>query len=329
MFVNIKTDQSSGVPIYKQMGDCIKKAIDEGRLPAGYKLPTVRELAEETGTSAGTVKHAYEYLERLDAIEMIQGKGSFVLDSKEESFSRKDKAMNAMDELFTKLEKLGFTPREIEIYVNLKLKGLEEKYDIVKIAAIDCNPEALQIIERQISQIGYAETTVFGLNNLEEVREKINSEYDLVLTTYTHYSEVEPYIKNKQKLGTMALMPSTRTVIKLAKIPETHNVGIVCATDTFAKLVRDNSLVIGDWAEKMGTVLFGNPQKLRSFLKSKDAVIVPEGYESFALREERELLKQFESKGKIVVPYDYKIDKGSFMYVEALIKKCINDKRSR
>lgn len=328
MFANIKTDQNNGVPIYKQIGDCIQKAVDNGSLPPGFKLPTVRELADEINISTGTVKHAYEYLEQLGVIEMIQGKGSYVLGAEVDSFSRKDKAMSAMDELFFKLEKLGFTPREMEIYINLKLKGLEEKYDVVKIAAIDCNPESLQIIERQISQIGYAETAVFGLNHLPEIADKLNGDYDLILTTSTHYGEVEPYIKNTKTLGMMALMPSTRTVIKLAKIPEIWNVGVVCASDSFAKVVRDNCLVIGDWAERMGTMLFGNSQKLKAFLKTKDAIILPEGYDAFASREERELIRHFEQKGKTVILYDYKIDKGSFMYVEALIKKCINNKRS-
>ena len=79
MFANIKTDQDNRIPIYKQIGDCIQAAIHDGSLPAGYQLPTVRDLAEEINISTGTVKHAYEYLEQLGVIEMIQGKGSFVL----------------------------------------------------------------------------------------------------------------------------------------------------------------------------------------------------------------------------------------------------------
>ena len=328
MFANIKTDQENRIPIYKQIGDCIQAAIHDGSLPAGYKLPTVRDLAEEINISTGTVKHAYEYLEQLGVIEMIQGKGSFVLGVEEETTSRKERAMSAMDELFVKLEKLGFTPREMEIYINLKLKGLEEKYDVVKVAAIDCNPESLQIIEKQMGQIGYVETAVFGLNHLPEIADKLNNEYDLVLTTSTHYGEVEPYIKNTKNLAMMALTTSTRTVIKLAKIPELWNVGVVCASDTFANVVRENCLVIGGWAERMGYMHFGNPQKLKAFLKEKDAVILPDGYDAFASKEEKELLRHFENKGKTLILYDYKIDKGSFMYVEALVKKCINNKRS-
>ena len=87
-------------------------------------------------------------------------------------------------------------------------------------------------------------------------------------------------------------------------------------------------MVIGDWAERMGTLLFGDHHKLKTFLRNKDAIILPEGYDAFASREERELIRTFENRGKTVVLYDYKIDKGSYMYIEALIKKCINNKRS-
>ena len=153
MFANIKTDQNNGIPIYKQIGDCINQAVSKGELPAGYKLPTVRELAEEINISTGTVKHAYEYLEQLGVIEMIQGKGSFVLSTDEDSFSRKDKAMTALDELFAKLEKLGFTPREMEIYIDLKLKGLEEKYDIKFNNNIEPNYTILQFATYIVGKI--------------------------------------------------------------------------------------------------------------------------------------------------------------------------------
>ena len=153
MFANIKTDQNNGIPIYKQIGDCINQAVSKGELPAGYKLPTVRELAEEINISTGTVKHAYEYLEQLGVIEMIQGKGSFVLGTDEDSFSRKDKAMTALDELFAKLEKLGFTPREMEIYIDLKLKGLEEKYDIKFNNNIEPNYTILQFAAYIVGKI--------------------------------------------------------------------------------------------------------------------------------------------------------------------------------
>ena len=45
-------------PIYKRIAEAIERDIESGRLPAGYKLPTVRELSGEMGVACGTIKHA-------------------------------------------------------------------------------------------------------------------------------------------------------------------------------------------------------------------------------------------------------------------------------
>ncbi|MBR7148305.1 MAG: hypothetical protein IKD13_05695 [Firmicutes bacterium] len=78
----------------------------------------------------------------------------------------------------------------------------------------------------------------------------------------------------------------------------------------------------------METQLFGNRDKLKMFLMDKDVIILPEGYVAFASSPEKELLAAFERNGGRLIPYDYKIDRGSFLYVEELIKKCMNKKRS-
>ena len=173
MFVDFKLDTAYEGPIYKQIAERISEAIKDGKLSAGFKLPTVRELSGEIGVACGTIKHAYEYLEEQGFVEMVQGSGSFVIDQNEDFASRKEKAMVAINQLFSRLESLGFTPREMEIYLNLKLRGLEEKYDVVKVALVDCNPETLQMIERQLSQIGYAETAAFDLARIDEAAEHL------------------------------------------------------------------------------------------------------------------------------------------------------------
>ena len=327
MFTDYKLDPEYQGPIYKQIAENIKKAIRDGRLEPGYKLPTVRELSAETGAACGTIKHAYELLEEQGFVEMVQGRGSFVVDRSEDSSSRKEKAMQAIDQLFLQLEKLGFTPREMEIYLNLKLRGLEEKYDVVKVAVVDCNPETLQIIEKQLSQIGYAETAAFDLSRVEEAAEKLNHDYDLILTTSTHFAQVEPYISSRT-LAMVSMAPSVRTIVSLAKLSDEKRVGVFCASDAFAAVVRTNCQGMGDWSESMTTQLMGIGKKTERFFADKDVLIVPEGYETFITSEEKELLRNFRETGGTMIAYNYCIDRGSFLYVEEQIKKVMNKKRS-
>ena len=62
--------------------------------------------------------------------------------------------------------------------------------------------------------------------------------------------------------------------------------------------------------------------------EGKNTIILPEQYEPFAGSDEKILLRNFEEKGGSLIPYDYKIDRGSFLYAEDLIKKIMNKKRS-
>lgn len=328
MFANFKLDPAYPGPIYKQIADAVVRDIQNGTLSAGYKLPTVRELSKETGAATGTIKHAYEFLEEQGFVEMVQGSGTFVIDRNEDFSSRKEKAMAAIDEAFAQLEELGFTPREMEIYLNLKLQGLEEKYDVVKVAIVDCNPETLQCIEKQLSQIGYVETAAFDLERVAEVSEKLNSDYDLVLTTSTHYSQVEPYIHEAKKLGMISMTPSVRTIARLARISPEEKVGIFCASDAFSRVVRTGCQAVGDWSEQMSARLMGIGTNAEAFFEEMHLIIVPEGYETFVNREEKDLLRKFRRGGGELIFYSYQVDRGSFLYVQERIKKIMNGKRS-
>lgn len=76
--MNILISNSSGQPIYEQIGSQIKNAIITGEVNEGDALPSMRLLAKELRISVITTKRAYEELERDGFIESIPGKGSFV-----------------------------------------------------------------------------------------------------------------------------------------------------------------------------------------------------------------------------------------------------------
>ena len=69
---------SSGVPIYVQLRDQILRSLGAGLLAGGEQMPTMREVAVALKIDLNTVRHAYDELERLGAITLIRGKGSFV-----------------------------------------------------------------------------------------------------------------------------------------------------------------------------------------------------------------------------------------------------------
>jgi GntR family transcriptional regulator len=70
--------ERSGVPIYVQLRDQILQAIRSGLIGPGERLPTMRQVAVALKVDLNTVRHAYDELERLGALTLERGRGSFV-----------------------------------------------------------------------------------------------------------------------------------------------------------------------------------------------------------------------------------------------------------
>jgi GntR family transcriptional regulator len=69
---------SSGVPIYVQIREQVLRLLGAGALSPGDQMPTMREVAVALKIDLNTVRHAYDELERLGAITLVRGRGSFV-----------------------------------------------------------------------------------------------------------------------------------------------------------------------------------------------------------------------------------------------------------
>lgn len=66
---------TSGVPIYRQLMDQIRSMVSSGRLVAGDRLPSVRQMAATLEVNMMTVSKAYARLEADGVIERERGLG--------------------------------------------------------------------------------------------------------------------------------------------------------------------------------------------------------------------------------------------------------------
>ncbi len=71
-------DPHTGVPIYLQLIEQVKRSVALGVLAPGERLPTVKQLAIDLTINPNTVARAYRELERDGVIETNVGRGSFV-----------------------------------------------------------------------------------------------------------------------------------------------------------------------------------------------------------------------------------------------------------
>ncbi len=77
-------DLTSRTPIYEQIYFNIIRLVIKGTLKENDQIPSVRNLAKDTGVNPNTVAKAYQELERNGIIYSLTGRGSFIarIDSK-------------------------------------------------------------------------------------------------------------------------------------------------------------------------------------------------------------------------------------------------------
>ncbi len=54
--------EATQTPLYQSLADELRTAMGDGRLPAGARLPSVREAARSRNLSINTVLAAYRHL---------------------------------------------------------------------------------------------------------------------------------------------------------------------------------------------------------------------------------------------------------------------------
>lgn len=74
----LRLNPSSAVPLYVQLVEQVKHAIETDAIRAGEQLPSVRQMAEELLINPNTVARAYRELEHEGVIELKHGSGAYI-----------------------------------------------------------------------------------------------------------------------------------------------------------------------------------------------------------------------------------------------------------
>jgi GntR family transcriptional regulator len=106
-------NHSSGRPIYLQLMDQIKHAIETGALRPGDQLPTIRTLGEELVINPNTVIRAYRDLQHEGVIELRHGSGAFISDAVVGRSKVIRKGQAVMQAAIERLVSLGLTEEEM------------------------------------------------------------------------------------------------------------------------------------------------------------------------------------------------------------------------
>jgi GntR family transcriptional regulator len=110
-----RLDNSSGVPVYRQLIDQVQAGIATGVLGMGHQLPTVRQVAVDLAINPNTVMRAYRELEIRGVLDTQQGTGTFIAAQQPQidGDDRTRRLDQLIDEFVARAGSGGFTLEEI------------------------------------------------------------------------------------------------------------------------------------------------------------------------------------------------------------------------
>jgi GntR family transcriptional regulator len=117
-------DAGSGVPIYMQILNQVRRATASGLLKPGDQMPSVRELAMELTVNPNTIAKAYQELERDGVIKTVRGIGTFVAE-KEVKIVLEERVkvlLTAIDKVLIEAHHLGFSEDEVRHFIDDRMK---------------------------------------------------------------------------------------------------------------------------------------------------------------------------------------------------------------
>ena len=112
----------SGIPIYRQLVEQVRRMIAGGQLKAGDDLPSVRELAIQHAINPMTISKAYSQLENEGLLVRLRGKPMQVAAEN----PLKQTQESRLAHLHPQLEQLVLAARQLEISDAVLLAALKK-----------------------------------------------------------------------------------------------------------------------------------------------------------------------------------------------------------
>lgn len=120
---------ASGIPIYRQLMEQVRRMVSSGQLSPGDPLPSVRELALTHAVNPMTISKAYSLLENEGLLERQRGKAmtvAFQHQKKESKSERLQRLQPAVDHLAMAARQLELGPDEV---LRLLRQTMEKDHD--------------------------------------------------------------------------------------------------------------------------------------------------------------------------------------------------------
>ena len=120
--ITFRLRPQSGIPLYLQIVQQVKYAIQTGLLYEGDRLPTIKEVISAVAVNPNTVAKAYRELEKDGYVDGRAGIGTIVLKAPRKDTQRiPPSLLNQVKKFIAEARRVGLTDETIEVLLRTEL----------------------------------------------------------------------------------------------------------------------------------------------------------------------------------------------------------------
>ncbi len=272
------------LPIYLQIQLQLRYLITSGQMPAGSRLPTVREVAAHLDVNGSTVSLAYRHLQSDGLIDATPGRGTFVikLDDPDNSLAERERlALTAVERALLRNAALGFSGESLLQRVSLALQR-PYPHTVVLIGA------TRRIALKYASSIEQAcpgtAVVPFAVDALERGDPVLDAALDIAYDVVMFSSlsrEVREAVRRRarrHRVLTISGQVTDEAIDRLRSVPAERSVCLVAQTSHLNVSVRllERHLVHHDVAS-LATATEADPELAHRLVREHDVVVFNTG----------------------------------------------------
>jgi GntR family transcriptional regulator len=220
-----------------EVKQAVTQRISAGVHPAGSRLPTVRDLADELGANRNTVNKAYRQLCDAGVIALSPSHKSFVVGEGAQLRGAGDQLQRAATELVWQAMAAGVPRQQMMDDLMSVVADVYESHRL-RMTFIECNEMDSAEMADELTHLVGETVEACLLDNALRRAASLARRNDLVITTFHHLAEVSrAFGQHADRVIGVDTRPSPDTLLRIARITS-QDIGLVCTLDNTARTLR-------------------------------------------------------------------------------------------
>lgn len=240
-------DKEQKSTLFEQAREQMLTALHTGKLRAGDRLPSVRQIALRNRVNLKTAFSIYQRLKEEGYIEIRSGSGAYVSDTERADLDRAY-CLAIFRAIKSNVSQAGRLKLDQQQYASLVQKFVSrQRFGSAQLTVIECNQEQINLFAWEIENQLNMRVCPLLLSKLEQPdphSARLLARTDYFVTTDYHFKQVEAIVAGYER-KVLALRLNAAFVPRLVATARRGNLLMVVSNTDFYAAFRHNLINIG------------------------------------------------------------------------------------